>query len=193
MRRAQNHVGQRFLVAASLPYTASPVEDSPWRARTASPARTNWSFLLQRFLMNRSARRFVQKSCACCANSCVQVSRSPDPHRGRASATNSRGLAKATSRMDRARRRVSHVRFLRGAPEAAPRNLCPVGTGRNSFAARARSLLPSSLMPARSKTRRGELGPFYACHGVALRRRVAHSHSLHSANWASTAWGLRSF
>ena len=126
-------------------------------------------------ISNKQIRQVVcPKSCACRADSCVQVSRSPDPHRGRASATNSRGLAKATSRMDRARRRVSHVRFLRGAPEAAPRNLCPVGTGRNSFAARARSLLPSSLMRVGSKTRRGELGPVYACHGVASRRRVAH-------------------
>jgi hypothetical protein len=111
-------------------------------------------------ISNERIRQVVcRKSCACCADSCVQVSRSPDPLRGRASATNSRGLAKATSRMDRARRRVSHMRFLRGAPEAAPRNLCPVGTGRNSFTARALSLLPSSLMPVRSKTRRGELGP----------------------------------
>src|SRR5207248_9301542 len=47
------------------------------------------------------------------------------------SATDSRRLAKATSRMDRARRRVSHVRFLRVAAKAAPRNLCPVGAGRS--------------------------------------------------------------
>src|SRR4026207_1349319 len=32
------------------------------------------------------------------------------------------------------------------------------------------SLLPSSLMPVRSKTRRGDLGPFYACRAVLSRR-----------------------
>src|SRR6266404_2969059 len=50
---------------------------------------------LQRFLMNRSARWFVQQV-ACRTDGCVQISRSPDPHRGRASATDSRRLAKAT-------------------------------------------------------------------------------------------------
>jgi len=81
---------------------------------------------------NEQIRQVVcPTSCACRTDGCVQISRSPDPHRGRASATDSRRLAKATSRMDRARRRVSHVRFLRGAPEAAPQNLCPVGPGRS--------------------------------------------------------------
>jgi hypothetical protein len=66
-------------------------------------------------------------SCACVAGGCVQISWPPDPHRGRASATDSRRPAKATSRMDRARRRISHVRFLRGAPEPTPGNLCAIG------------------------------------------------------------------
>jgi hypothetical protein len=70
-------------------------------------------------------------SCACVAGGCVQIDRPPDPHRGRASATDSRRPAKATSRMDRARRRVSHVRVLRGAPEATPRNLCVIGPSRS--------------------------------------------------------------
>lgn len=83
-------------------------------------------------IFNERIRQLVcPTSCACRADGCVQISRSPGPHRGRASATDSRGLAKTTSRMDRARRRVSRVRFLRGAPEAAPRNLCPVGAGRS--------------------------------------------------------------
>jgi hypothetical protein len=83
-------------------------------------------------ISNEQIRQVVcPTSRVCRADGCVQISRSPDPCRGRASATDSRGLAKATSRMDRARRRVSHVRFLRGAPEAAPQNLCPVGPGRS--------------------------------------------------------------
>jgi hypothetical protein len=55
VRRAQNHAGQRFLVAASLDYFGSEL------AYTASPARTHWSFLLPRFLMNEFAGWFVQK------------------------------------------------------------------------------------------------------------------------------------
>jgi hypothetical protein len=49
-------------VATRLPVGLVPFEDCPlFLARTASPARTHWSFLLQRFLMNKSARWFVQK------------------------------------------------------------------------------------------------------------------------------------
>ena len=146
----ENHVGQRFLVAASLDRSiirkspAVPAYRQSGSDRQPGPDSLVISFAA---IFNEQIRQVVcRKTCACCADGCVQISRSPAPHRGRASATNSRGLAKATSRMDRARRRVSHVRFLRGAPEAAPRNFYPVGTGRNSFAARARSLLPSSLM-----------------------------------------------
>jgi hypothetical protein len=55
-------------------------------------------------IFNEQIRQAIRQavcttSCACRWGGCVQISRSPDPHRGRASATDSRQLAKATSRI----------------------------------------------------------------------------------------------
>ena len=49
----------------------------------------------------------------------------------RASATDSRRPASAASRMDRAKRRVSNLRFVRGAPEPAARSLCALRPSRS--------------------------------------------------------------
>jgi hypothetical protein len=123
-------------------------------------------------------------SCACVAGGCVQISWPPDPHRGRASATDSRRPAKATSRMDRGRRRVSHVRFLRGAPEPTLGNLCAIRPSRScpqrstlnyqlstsllSFGSRRRACNTS---PARTATPVAD-SPWRARSEVSSRRRI---------------------
>ena len=105
-------------------YNSENFTEIPTRPHPHTPPRQVPLFAA---ISNEQNRRVVcRKRYACRAGGRIQIngSRPPGPHRGRASATDSRRPAEATSRMDRAKRRVSNVRFLRGAPEPTPRALC---------------------------------------------------------------------